>query len=163
MSIHAILFALALSLVGTIQQDAVPQTAASGLAATGTLRAAFLATNPVQGRIDPRTGVVTGPVADLAGELARRLGAAVALLPEPNPAAVIERVKNRQADIGFRMITGGCFLRHDAIRYFDYDTVGDIVNANIAHDRGFFVGNHPRDLTVELHRLREVLDIAARV
>ena len=30
----------------------------------------------------------------------------------------------RDADIGFRMITGGCFLRHDVIRYFDYDTVG---------------------------------------
>lgn len=83
-----------------------------------------------------------------------------------NPAIALDRGRImdalRQADIGFRMITGGCFLRHDAIRYFDYDTVGDIVNANIAHDRGFFVGNHPRDLTVELHRLREVLDIAAR-
>jgi len=84
-----------------------------------------------------------------------------------NPAIALDRDRImdalRHADIGFRMITGGCFLRHDAIRYFDYDTVGDIVNANIAHDRGFFVGNHPRDLTVELHRLREVLDIAARV
>jgi CDP-6-deoxy-D-xylo-4-hexulose-3-dehydrase len=84
-----------------------------------------------------------------------------------NPEIALDRDRImdalRQADIGFRMITGGCFLRHDAIRYFDYDTVGDIVNANIAHDRGFFVGNHPRDLTVELHRLREVLDIAARV
>ena len=45
------------------------------------------------------------------------------------------------------MITGGCFLRHEAIKFFDYDIVGDIVNANIAHDHGFFVGNHPRDLT----------------
>lgn len=68
----------------------------------------------------------------------------------------------RKADIGFRMITGGCFLRHEAIKYFDFDTAGPIVNANIAHDRGFFVGNHPRDLAVEIHRLREVLDVAAR-
>jgi CDP-6-deoxy-D-xylo-4-hexulose-3-dehydrase len=59
------------------------------------------------------------------------------------------------------MITGGCFLRHDAIRFFDYDTVGEIVNANIAHDRGFFVGNHPRDLKTEIERLRDVLDEAA--
>ena len=64
----------------------------------------------------------------------------------------------REAGIEFRMITGGCFLRHDAIRFFDYDTVGDIVNANLAHDRGFFVGNHPRDLTGEITRLRDVLD-----
>jgi CDP-6-deoxy-D-xylo-4-hexulose-3-dehydrase len=58
------------------------------------------------------------------------------------------------------MITGGCFLRHDAIKFFDYDTVGEIRNANIAHDRGFFVGNHPRDLTSEITCLREVLDRA---
>jgi CDP-6-deoxy-D-xylo-4-hexulose-3-dehydrase len=64
----------------------------------------------------------------------------------------------REAGIEFRMITGGCFLRHEAIRHFDYDSVGDIVNAHIVHDRGFFVGNHPRDLTAEITRLREVLD-----
>jgi len=64
----------------------------------------------------------------------------------------------RKAGIEFRMITGGCFLRHDAIRFFDYDTVGEIVNANIAHDQGFFVGNHPRDVGSELTRLRELLD-----
>jgi CDP-6-deoxy-D-xylo-4-hexulose-3-dehydrase len=82
-----------------------------------------------------------------------------------NPHARIDRNRvmdaMRRADIGFRMITGGCFLRHEAIRYFDYDTVGDIVSANIAHDHGFFVGNHPRDLTEEITRLREVLDRAA--
>ena len=79
-----------------------------------------------------------------------------------NPAMPLDRGRImdalRRADIGFRMITGGCFLRHEAIKYFDYDTAGVIVNANIAHDRGFFVGNHPRDLTAEIHRLREVLD-----
>ena len=68
----------------------------------------------------------------------------------------------RRAGIGFRMITGGCFLRHEAARFFDYSIVGDIVNANIAHDFGFFVGNHPRDLTVEITRLRKVLDEAAQ-
>ena len=67
----------------------------------------------------------------------------------------------KAADIGYRIITGGCFLRHDVIRYFDYDTVGPIVNANIAHDRGFFVGNHPKDLEPQIRRLREVLDRAA--
>jgi CDP-6-deoxy-D-xylo-4-hexulose-3-dehydrase len=67
----------------------------------------------------------------------------------------------RRADIGFRMITGGCFLRHEAIKYFEYTTVGDIVNANIAHDHGFFVGNHARDLSSELAGLRDVLDRAA--
>lgn len=83
-----------------------------------------------------------------------------------NPEFVIDRAKVmaalKQADIGYRIITGGCFLRHDVIKYFDYDTVGEIVNANLAHDRGFFVGNHPHDLRPQIERLREVLDKAAR-
>jgi len=83
-----------------------------------------------------------------------------------NPATDLDRGRImdalRRAGIGFRMITGGCFLRHEAIKYFEYETAGPIINANIAHDRGFFVGNHPRDLTTEIHRLREVLDAAAR-
>ncbi len=82
-----------------------------------------------------------------------------------NPALRLDRVRvmgaMREAGIGFRMITGGCFLRHDAIRYFDYDTVGEIVNANLAHDHGFFVGNHPQDLRADLDLLRSVLDGAA--
>jgi CDP-4-dehydro-6-deoxyglucose reductase, E1 len=83
-----------------------------------------------------------------------------------NPARGLDRARVmdalQKAGIGFRMITGGCFLRHEAIRYFDYTTAGDIIHANTAHDHGFFVGNHPRDLTKEITRLREVLDVAAR-
>jgi len=83
-----------------------------------------------------------------------------------NPRLRIERAKVmaklKQADIGYRIITGGNFLRHDVIRHFDYDCVGPIVNADIAHDRGFFVGNHPQDLTPKIERLREVLDAGAR-
>ena len=82
-----------------------------------------------------------------------------------NPAVDIDRAKVmaalRAAGIGYRIITGGCFLRHDVIKYFDYDVVGEIVNANLAHDRGFFVGNHPQDLRPQIERLREVLDRAA--
>ncbi|SVB74998.1 uncharacterized protein METZ01_LOCUS227852, partial [marine metagenome] len=57
-----------------------------------------------------------------------------------NPKVPINRSKViralRDADIEFRIITGGCFLRHDVIRYFDYEIVGEIINANIIHDRG---------------------------
>jgi CDP-4-dehydro-6-deoxyglucose reductase, E1 len=67
----------------------------------------------------------------------------------------------RDADIGFRIITGGCFLKHDVIRYYDYEVVDGVVpNADLAHERGFFVGNFPHDLTPQLIRLREVLDRA---
>ncbi|HLQ75921.1 MAG TPA: DegT/DnrJ/EryC1/StrS family aminotransferase [Terriglobia bacterium] len=64
----------------------------------------------------------------------------------------------RDAGIGFRMITGGCFPSHEAIRYFDFDVVGDLRNAELAHTQGFFVGNHPFDLKPQLTKLREVLD-----
>ena len=43
-----------------------------------------------------------------------------------------------------------------------FNRVGPIVNANLAHDHGFFVGNHPRDLTAEIQDLRRILDRAAR-
>ncbi len=66
-----------------------------------------------------------------------------------------------EAGIGFRVITGGNFLRHDVLRFYDHDIVGGAVpNADTAHDFGFFVGNHPFDLTPQLTRLRAVLDAA---
>jgi CDP-4-dehydro-6-deoxyglucose reductase, E1 len=68
----------------------------------------------------------------------------------------------KEADIGFRIITGGNFLRHDVIRFYDYDTVGAMTNADTAHDYGFFVGNHPFDLTPQITKLRDVLDRACR-
>ncbi len=67
--------------------------------------------------------------------------------------------KLREADIGFRMITGGNFLRHDVIKYFNHDVVGGSTpNADLAHDRGFFVGNHPHDIRPQLERLKQVLN-----
>jgi CDP-6-deoxy-D-xylo-4-hexulose-3-dehydrase len=66
----------------------------------------------------------------------------------------------RQADIGFRLITGGNFLRHDAIRHFDHTCHGTMANADLAHDAGFFVGNHPFDLEPQIDRLHDVLDRA---
>lgn len=62
------------------------------------------------------------------------------------------------ADIGYRIITGGNFLRHDVIRYFDYEVCGgEAKNADIAHDRGFFVGNHPVDLTPQIEAFHKVM------
>lgn len=79
----------------------------------------------------------------------------------PDRRAVLAALK--AAGIEFRIITGGNFLRHDVIRFFDYDVVGGgTPNADLAHDRGFFVGNHPVDLAPQIRRLREVLDDAAR-
>ena len=83
-----------------------------------------------------------------------------------NPEAELQRSKImralKDADIGFRIITGGCITRHDVIKHYNYGCVDGLPNANLAHDQGFFVGNHPFDLTTQIERLREVLDQAAR-
>jgi CDP-4-dehydro-6-deoxyglucose reductase, E1 len=83
-----------------------------------------------------------------------------------NPDAGLARAEVlaalKGADIGYRIITGGCITRHDVIKHYDYACVDDLPNANLAHDAGFFVGNHPFDLTPQIERLREVLDRVAR-
>jgi CDP-4-dehydro-6-deoxyglucose reductase, E1 len=85
------------------------------------------------------------------------------IILHPEAGLVRERVMKhlKEADIGFRIITGGCITRHDVIRHYDYESVDGLPNANLAHDQGFFVGNHPFDLTPQIERLREVLDDAA--
>ena len=74
------------------------------LAPTGALRASFIATNPVQGRVDARTGATTGPAPDLVRELARRLGVTAVITPLPDAGAVLESVRSGQVDIGFLAI-----------------------------------------------------------
>ena len=67
----------------------------------------------------------------------------------------------RDNKIEHRIITGGNILRNDVIKYFDYDVVGGAApNADIAHERGFFVGNQPGGLGPQIERLRQVLDEA---
>ena len=63
----------------------------------------------------------------------------------------------KRENIEHRIITCGNFLRHKVIEFFDYECVGDIINANIIHDQGFFVGNQPRDLRKEIERLHQIL------
>ena len=76
-------------------------TAANDLAPTGTLRAVYLGTNPAQAMRDPSTGEIRGPAYELARELARRNNVPLEFKPIASPPAVIEAVKNGEADIGF--------------------------------------------------------------
>jgi len=64
----------------------------------------------------------------------------------------------KENGIQFRIITGGNFLRHDVIQHCNYTTAHEIINANIAHDRGFFVGNHPCDIRPEIERFHKVIN-----
>ena len=75
--------------------------AQSALAPGGTLRSAYLATNPAQVVRDSASGELRGTAIELTRELGRRLGVPVNLIASPNPAAVIDAVSTGQADIGF--------------------------------------------------------------
>lgn len=86
---------------------------ADSLAPGGTLRVAFLGGNPVQGRVDSKTGEISGPVADMTRELARRLGVPYKIIPGENPKAVMDMLKAHTADLGF--------LAFDATRAAEVD------------------------------------------
>src|SRR5438874_7784784 len=74
---------------------------AGDIAPGGTLRAIYLGGNPAQAMRDPATGEVRGPAYDLALELARRNNVPLEFKPIAIPPAVIEAIKNADADIGF--------------------------------------------------------------
>jgi polar amino acid transport system substrate-binding protein len=81
-------------------------SSAQSVAATpqvGSLRAVLLS-NPVQGKIDPRTGAVTGPAADLTQGLASILNVSFSLKGLANAKAVTDAIRNGDADIGFLAI-----------------------------------------------------------
>jgi polar amino acid transport system substrate-binding protein len=77
------------------------QSRSATLAPSGTLRAVFLGSNPVQARVDPLTGAANGPVPDLVREFARKLGVPFKLIPASGAGEVIGALKNGSADIGF--------------------------------------------------------------
>ena len=78
--------------------------ALKAIAPTGTLRVAFLGGNPTQGKVDAKTGAVSGPVKDLSEELGRKLGVPVSVTPLNGVPAVLESLKAHKADIGFAAI-----------------------------------------------------------
>jgi polar amino acid transport system substrate-binding protein len=71
------------------------------LAPSGTLRATYIATNPVQAFVDPATKELRGPAAELARELAKRAGVPLAINGANGVQGVIDSVKDGTADIGF--------------------------------------------------------------
>jgi polar amino acid transport system substrate-binding protein len=76
-------------------------SSAHDVAPTGTLRVTFLGTNPTQGKVDPKTGAISGPVRELSDELGRRLGVPVAITPSSGVPAILESLKTKTVDLGF--------------------------------------------------------------
>jgi polar amino acid transport system substrate-binding protein len=71
------------------------------LAPTGTLRAVYISTNPVQAFVDPATGEVRGPGAEIARELAKRAGVPVTITGRRGADGVLDAIRSGAADIGF--------------------------------------------------------------
>jgi polar amino acid transport system substrate-binding protein len=78
-----------------------PGLAQTEVVPTGTLRAVYLGSNPAQAVRDSATGEIRGASADLARELAKRIGVPLDFKPIAGPPAVIDAVKDGAADIGF--------------------------------------------------------------
>lgn len=64
----------------------------------------------------------------------------------------------KQNGIQFRIITGGNFVRHDVIKHCPHTCHGEMTNADIAHDFGFFLGNHPTDVREEIREIYRIID-----
>ncbi len=94
--IRTVLFALAFATSAASANDLTRD-----LAPTGTLRATYIATNPVQAFVDPTTKEVRGPAAAIAAGLAKQAGVPVAITGAQGVQGVIDSVKNGTADIGF--------------------------------------------------------------
>ena len=63
----------------------------------------------------------------------------------------------RKNKIEFRLITGGSFFKHPVQKYFNYSKFNGSKNVDYAHENGFFVGNHPKDLKKELTFFKNTL------
>jgi len=61
------------------------------------------------------------------------------------------------AGIEYRPIVAGNFTRQPVLKHLDHRISGDLKNADVVNDHGFFVGNQEKDLTGELHVLDEAL------
>lgn len=64
----------------------------------------------------------------------------------------------KKSKIDFRLITGGCFTKHDYKKYFNYTVFKSLKNSNYLHENGFFVGNASKDLSKQLRKLAQILN-----
>lgn len=58
--------------------------------------------------------------------------------------------KLKKYNIQYRLITGGCFTKHEVKKYYNYSVHKNLNNANYIHDNGFFLGNAPLNLKDQL-------------
>ena len=97
----------ALAWLAPLAASAAEPEAAQSLAPGGTLRAAINFGNPVLAQRDPATGEPRGVSADLARELAKRLGIPLTFVTFNGAGFVTDAVKDKSWDIAFLAIDPG--------------------------------------------------------
>ena len=63
-----------------------------------------------------------------------------------------------KAQIEFRPIVSGNFLKNEVIKYFDYEISSNLTHAEHIDKNGFFVGNQQEDLSAEIKYLYKILN-----
>ena len=63
-----------------------------------------------------------------------------------------------KANIEYRPIVSGNFLKNEVIKYFDYEINSNLINAEHIDKNGFFVGNQQEDLSTEINYLYKTLN-----
>jgi len=134
-----------------VASDLAAEEFARDLAPTGTLRATYIATNPVQAFVDPVTKEVRGPAAAIAAALAKRAGVAFTITGAKGVDGVLESVKSGQADIGF--------LAFDPVRAAQVDFSQ---NYALAQNSYLVVENSPIKSVADADRPGIRIGVAAR-
>lgn len=60
--------------------------------------------------------------------------------------------------IEFRLLTGGCIACHPVIQKLNYRISGNLNNSIYAHNFGFFIGNHPKNIKKEIDHFVKTID-----
>ena len=61
-------------------------------------------------------------------------------------------------NIEYRPIVAGNFTKNKVIEYFNYTIYGDLINSDILHENGLFIGNHHFDIKKELDAIYELIN-----
>ena len=70
-------------------------------------------------------------------------------------ASLLEKLE--KANVDFRPIVAGNFVKNDVIRFFDYEVSGTLEAAERIDTSGFFIGNHHYDIRERLKQVRNLL------
>lgn len=57
-----------------------------------------------------------------------------------------------------RPVVAGNFAKNDVTQYFDCEVFGELDNANMIDECGFFIGNHHYDISAELREIASLVD-----